>query len=354
MAEESPLLIKYKKQYERNPRSTIFAPLAEMYRKLGMIDKALEVLHEGIRHNPSYVMGYLTLASCYFDRSQFPMAYATLRPLVDSNKDNLRLLKLFARTCFELAHNEEALEAYKYLLFLNPRDNEVALKVRELEDRESPVVIRKETPSYFDERELVSTPEDELDQWTQVDFGNRAPAVVEEDWTTERLEDIQLDEDEEAKIIEFEGSLQESSEAEEADEEDVDEEEEVISDPLPFSINTREEKSDDVRPSVDPPIVTHTLVDLYCAQGYYSKAKEILQKILELNPTDQKTIDRIHEVQKLIAENGSDSGDDAILAALDRRRADDQVDRGKAKEEKLLKFLDGIKRKSVVKRDFLK
>ena len=32
----------------------------------------------------------------------------------------------------------------------------------------------------------------------------------------------------------------------------------------------------------EAPIITHTLVDLYCKQGHIDKAKEILENILEL------------------------------------------------------------------------
>ena len=48
----SPLFLKYQADYEKNPRSRVFAPLAETYRKLGMTDKAMEILSQGIRFHP--------------------------------------------------------------------------------------------------------------------------------------------------------------------------------------------------------------------------------------------------------------------------------------------------------------
>ena len=47
-------------------------------------------------------------------------------------------------------------------------------------------------------------------------------------------------------------------------------------------------------------LVTHTLVDLYCGQGHIEKALEVLEKILILNPTDAKTINKILEIKALI------------------------------------------------------
>jgi pentatricopeptide repeat protein len=46
--------------------------------------------------------------------------------------------------------------------------------------------------------------------------------------------------------------------------------------------------------------VTHTLVDLYCGQGHIEKALDVLNKILLLNPNDQKTKDKIQEINILI------------------------------------------------------
>ncbi len=121
----SPLFLKYQNDFEKNPRSRVFAPLAEAYRKLGMTDKAMEILSNGIRFHPTYTMGYLGLAFCYFDLKQFNLAYSTLRPLLESSRDNIRLQKLFSEICIELGKKEEALETLKYLLFINPIDKTV-------------------------------------------------------------------------------------------------------------------------------------------------------------------------------------------------------------------------------------
>ena len=115
----SPLLVKYLDAYEKNPKSRVFAPLAETYRKLGMRDKAFEILKQGIKNHPSYLMGYLGLAFCYKDIGKLELAYSTIRPFVESSRDNIRMQKLFGSICYELNYFEEALDTYKFLLFLN-------------------------------------------------------------------------------------------------------------------------------------------------------------------------------------------------------------------------------------------
>jgi tetratricopeptide (TPR) repeat protein len=133
--EASDLLFeKYNKMYEANPLSTVFAPLAECFRKMGRKDKALSILRAGIKNHPDYLLGYLGLAQCYFDLEQFNLAYNTLRPLIEKNRENIRLQRLFAKICEKTNHEVEALESYKYLLFLNPKDSDAAFNVRNLED----------------------------------------------------------------------------------------------------------------------------------------------------------------------------------------------------------------------------
>src|SRR3990172_12124999 len=91
-SDSSDLLFdKYIKIYEANPYSTVFAPLAECYRKMGRKDKALSILRAGIKNHPDYLLGYLGLAQCYFDLEQFLLAYSTLKPLIERNRENIRL-----------------------------------------------------------------------------------------------------------------------------------------------------------------------------------------------------------------------------------------------------------------------
>ena len=103
--------------------------------KLGMRDKAFEILKQGIKNHPSYLMGYLGLAFCYKDIGKLELAYSTLRPFVEGSRDNIKLQKLFGSICNELGYFEEALDTYKFLLFLNPRDKSISEIVKKIEGR---------------------------------------------------------------------------------------------------------------------------------------------------------------------------------------------------------------------------
>ena len=128
MASESTLshlVVRYLDILERNPQSLVFAPLAESYRKLGLIDKALEILKKGIGRHPDYLMGHLNLAACHVDKNQNRLAYTILRPMTEIHKDNLKLQKLFARICVKLGLSKEALETYNHILFLQSKRSRI-------------------------------------------------------------------------------------------------------------------------------------------------------------------------------------------------------------------------------------
>ena len=102
----SPLLIRYQKAHEENPKSRVFAPLAEAYRKLGMIDKAQEILLKGIKIHPNYSLGYLGLAHCYADLSQYKKVYETLKDFAKNDRDNKTAVSTFDLICLSSLFNK--------------------------------------------------------------------------------------------------------------------------------------------------------------------------------------------------------------------------------------------------------
>ena len=323
----SPLFLKYQNDFEKNPRSRVFAPLAESYRKMGMFDKAMEVLSQGIRFHPSYTMGYLGLAFCYYDLGQFNLAYSTLIPLTESNRDNLRLQKLFSDTCMELGKQEEALETLKYLLFINPRNKEVAESVlkleREVENRykphHKPIIIPEinfstKSADLFNLDKLNQTKnsnENDFDNWQAKDL-NIDSKLENGDLisNTEKLSTFDnWDVLKNNKILNPKLNI-ESEHLDAISDKFLEEIEEHQEDIREFNIEikannslseTRETNVTalDLKNEHKAPLITHTLVDLYCGQGHIDKALIVLEKILLLNPNDQKTILKIKEIETL-------------------------------------------------------
>lgn len=311
---QSALLAKYYGLYKKNPRSKVFAPLAEAFRKLGMLDDALKILKDGIRNHPHYALGYIVLAHCYYDQEKFELTYNTLRPIIAQNADNISLQKIFAQACIHMGHLEEALDTYKYLLFMNPRDKFFASEVKKLED-DLMVGHKKLTLDQLIKAPDMVIPVSEAvdDDWVQVDFNRTQkkalPESEENEWVMNRpgeetkstLHPILT------KDSVSERSLEDDFYADEFEEElgDIDE--------VNSSINT------------DSPIVSHTLIDLYCSQHYYDKAVELLEKILELNPDDQNSIRKLDEVRLMKRLNKpeekvtEESGHDELISIIENK-----------------------------------
>lgn len=306
----SPLFLKYQADYEKNPRSRVFAPLAEIYRKLAMTDKAMEILAQGIRFHPTYVMGYLGLAFCYYDLKQFHLAYNTLRPLVEANRDNIRLQKLFADVCLELDHKDEALDTYKYLLFINPRDKEVALRVSNLEKMIEEAYRPVHHPIYIPESEFSSERmdadnEQQLFDIDKLDNKPKASKIDFDDWMALDLSRDQkttkeLDPHDFWNVKKGDTPVVLPTKADVIHEE-IKPTESNHQPVVELSFDDDEEEEDQQTPSSsEVPLVTHTIVDLYCGQGHIEKALEVLEKILILNPNDERTIKKIAEIKALM------------------------------------------------------
>ncbi len=304
----SPLIEKYKKAYDADPSSRVFAPLANSYRKMGMLKEAQEILKVGIKHNPSYVLGYLTLALCYFDLNRPKLAYETLKPWIEQNRENIQLQKLFGRICIKVDQLEEALNTYKYLLFINPHDEEAQKNVLDLEDSYLKVEIaenvkRGSSSDIFELDSINSAPNN---------YSDRSKDIHDDEWVQVNLgQDLE-------KTVKPELRLGSKSDSETKIDVDLDVDAEEQTEMIVGEINQTVDGVDNI--TERGPLATHTLVDLYIAQNHQQKALQVLDKILELNPNDQKTIEKMDEIRGSIADgllNIDDSGIDQASTMIE-------------------------------------
>lgn len=85
---------KWERYLEHNPSSKVFAPLAEAYRKRGLLDKALRIASEGVRRNPEYIGGRVALARVYVDKGMVDEARKELRYILERSPDTLSASRL--------------------------------------------------------------------------------------------------------------------------------------------------------------------------------------------------------------------------------------------------------------------
>jgi hypothetical protein len=76
------------------------------------------------------------------------------------------------------------------------------------------------------------------------------------------------------------------------------------------------ENSEAPADSTAEPLVSHTLVDLYLAQGQIDGAIELLRKYLALNPRDDKTRRRLAELEAR-SPHGEEEGREALMRLVE-------------------------------------
>lgn len=106
----------------KNPRSPVFASLAEHYRKMGLLEEALEVTTRGVKHNPEYVSGLVAHAMTLYELKNFREAIKILSKAHALKPENILALKLLGHSHLKLRQHQEALRVFKKLLIIKPDD----------------------------------------------------------------------------------------------------------------------------------------------------------------------------------------------------------------------------------------
>src|SRR3954451_675653 len=103
----SPLIYGYLKKYQDDPTSRVFAPLAEAYRKAGLIDEAIDIAREGLKNHPGFVGGRVALARALFEKKEYEQVIEEVKQVVQDVPDNLVAQKLLAESCLMLGQVAE-------------------------------------------------------------------------------------------------------------------------------------------------------------------------------------------------------------------------------------------------------
>ncbi len=115
---------KYEDTLARDPRSCCFAPLAELYCRLGLHDEALTVVRNGVELHPDYPGGYLALGKAYLGKGMVPEGMAALEHALRLTPDNHIALKILGQLYQGAGRNQDALALFRRVVELNPRDDE--------------------------------------------------------------------------------------------------------------------------------------------------------------------------------------------------------------------------------------
>ena len=117
---------KLEARYRENPKGRNFAPLADAYRKAGLIDNAIELCQAGLTLHPDYVSGHIVHGRCLVDKKDDAGAEAVFRKVLELDPENILALKVLAEVAERNNHYDNAIEWLNRLLLADPMNGEAA------------------------------------------------------------------------------------------------------------------------------------------------------------------------------------------------------------------------------------
>lgn len=306
MDKETSEIDKLTERILKDPRSKLFVPLAEEYKKAGDIEMAIHVLLEGINNNPGYITARSFLGKLLLAKGDLAGAQKEFEEVVKTVPDNLMARRKLGDLFILQNRPSDALTHYKIARSLNPGDKEFASLILDVEagrdvrpqiqqlTMKSSVeqAVKQEPPASAAApgpmpgsvpplaQKAVPITSTEIPVAPPLTEAAAAPAPLAAE--TEEPEEVLI-----VEPLEPEGSAKGPSTTDSGFVEAV-----SVEDPGQ-ALKEVAEKSDD--------FTTDTLAELYIAQGFYEKAVDIYEKMLADKPNSRGLQDKLAGVRAAAA-----------------------------------------------------
>ncbi len=124
---------KLERRYAENPHGLTFAPLAEVHRKNGDVQRALELLKPGLQNHPDYIPASIVLGRCHLDLGDLPSAETAFTHVLALDGENVIALKALADINERLHRFDDAERWLNTLLSLDRSNDEARDQLARLE-----------------------------------------------------------------------------------------------------------------------------------------------------------------------------------------------------------------------------
>ncbi|HXV14014.1 MAG TPA: tetratricopeptide repeat protein [Candidatus Krumholzibacteria bacterium] len=257
-------------RYRRAPGSHVFAPLADAYRKLGLVEEALDICARGLSANPRYASGYVVQGKCQYDAGRADRAEESFKKVLEIDAQNLVALRYLGIIRAGCGDSDGARGYFERILTLDPGDKDILQRLDAI--RESAPVSANTLVEEIEQvlqPEASKTPTIEIVK-ERVDV--RAEKRVEQPARTAveaRTEDRKVPAEDVIELPEvrdeFEGS--------------------------PIVLGDDDSVTTEY-------IATVTLADIFASQGYSEKALKIYHDVLRRQPNNDDVRRKIAAVEK--------------------------------------------------------
>ena len=341
---------KLKEKVKKDPNSKLFVPLAEEYRKTGMLDEAISVLMTGITSQPGYTSARVSLGKIYLEKKMAPAAKEEFEKVISAIPDNLFAHKKLAEIYRDSGEKERAIGEYRVVLKLNPFDDDAVSNLETLQRvpmQEESITAQESAPEEFTVQgneavepstQTTGKPSTQTagEETIRAEEGGDLPAE-------ETLQPPHGDEVEEFKrSMAGQGEAASATKAEEgtqpedvfgeeviSDEEMEEAEKEVMSyaatfgeqdtaQPLSSFEALREEKAPVVErlpEKEDKGAYSLNDAEQFISIGGYMKAMSIYREMLSANPQDKYVMQKVEELRMLLKMLGKDK--EAVIDRLE-------------------------------------
>ena len=340
---------KLEARWRENPKGRNFAPLADAYRKAGLIDNAIDLLQSGLTMHPDYVSAHIVYGRCLIDKKDDAAAKEVFRKVLALDGENIIALRQLAEIAERNNRAEEAVEWLTRLLNADPMNGDAAealarakskLATKPMDVAEAPTaamgkpdfVVDKETPEpvTLTPAATPSAPSPDIENFENpITFNPNAHAAAKAEGL-EVQEDVELNpqqiehvEIEGLARTQYEGSgmfkLDAPSEAESRGP-DLDDGPQVdlpliMPDDAPgppppprpppdprsrvpaaVALSDDDGAADTATLSQAEPVVTETMAELYLKQGHLQDALRVYQALLAQRPTDARLKSKVEQL----------------------------------------------------------
>ncbi|HEV2670120.1 MAG TPA: tetratricopeptide repeat protein [Gemmatimonadales bacterium] len=117
---------KLEARFNDNPKGRNFAPLADAYRKAGLIDNAIALCQNGLLLHPDYVSAHIVYARCLVDKKDDPAAQGVFKRVLELDGENIIALRALADLAERNGRSEEEVEWLSRLLNADPMNGDAA------------------------------------------------------------------------------------------------------------------------------------------------------------------------------------------------------------------------------------
>lgn len=138
-----------KARLKLEPKSRLFYPLAEEFRKLDRFEDAEKVLRDGLAVHPGYTSAWISLGRVLLEQQKQREAVEPLQKAFTLDPGNVVAARLMADAYLALGQKVEAIKKYKLVRALLPADEEIEATIeqlaREIGPAAAPVAAPTET-----------------------------------------------------------------------------------------------------------------------------------------------------------------------------------------------------------------